>query len=62
MGAMELHEALFEKLSQGVGVIGDARQELGRCGRSRFSLRIRNRHDGRVRTRQRDTFKTNVLC
>lgn len=45
-----------------VGVIGDARQEFGRCARPRFSMRIRARHDGRVRTRQRDTFKTGVVC
>ena len=42
-------------------VIGDARQELGRCARSRFRLRIRNRHDGRVRTCPRDTYKK-VSC
>ncbi len=35
-----------------VWVIGDARQELGRRARPRFSPRTRNRHDGRVRTRQ----------
>ena len=48
-------------LAMHVGGIDDARQQLGRCARPHFSLRIRNRHDGRVRTRQRHTFKTVVL-
>jgi len=59
---MELHEALFEKLSQGTSgssvmpdkssaVVGD---HVSACASEIVMMD--------VRTRQRDTFKTNVLC